>query len=352
MTESPYTDLVHSASRLADIELTEVVSEAFIDDAKTLLERIRPVLDATQNIPLQECRVPVEFSSDFFPRHMEDLQHLRNLARAYGFASDVAAVSANVDLVTRYGIANLDLSNATRRGGLIVDYLVAVAISGVGVSSLRMFRDRFDDESRNKLMDAIERHERERESYSEIAARDARWEAECGCDEDGSESTEGCLIDPESDLPPETQEALLKLIKQFSDKPEAEIQSMYLNIDRHSVAMPRLLWVDLAVRSWRHRFGHYPDLISDLVPAVASAVPRDPFTEEEFIYRPTGDDFRLYSTGPDKQDGGGRFGPWWAVSSGGFDLSLDAEDYQHDCCAVPSSPGRLQRLWSRLAFWR
>ena len=134
MIASPFNALVESSSRLADVDLLEDVNEDCIDDANVLLECIRPVLDTTQKTALQACEVPVEFKPDFFSHHMDDVQHLRNLSRAFRFAADVAAFHADFDTVAQYGIIILDLANATRRGGMIVDHLVAIAISGCGVS--------------------------------------------------------------------------------------------------------------------------------------------------------------------------------------------------------------------------
>lgn len=352
MIASPYNALVESSSRLADVDLLEDVNEDCIDDANVLLERIRPVLDATQEIALQACEVPVEFKPDFFSHHMDDVQNLRNLSRGFRFASEIAAFNADFDAVAQYGIIILDIANATRRGGLIVDHLVAVAISGCGVASLRSLRNRFDEDVRDDLIAALSRCEREREPFSEISARDAKWEAESGYEGDGNELSEDELIDPDSDLTVEEQKAMIQLVKDFGNRPETEIQAMHADLDRHELAMTRLLSVDLAIRSWKDRTGRYPHSILDLAPDILPSVPRDPFTDDEFIYRSADNSFELYSTGPDKTDSGGRFGPWLAVSNGGYDLCLDAEDYWPDCCTIQTRPGLVRRLWSRLRFWR
>lgn len=352
MVSSPYSVLVESSSRLADVDLLEDVNQDCIDDANILLERIRPVLDATRKVALPRCEVPVEFKPDFVSHHMDDLQNLRNLSRAFRFASQVAAFDANLDTAAQYGITILDLANATRRGGLIVDHLVAVAISGCGVESLRSLRDRFDDNARGNLIVALNRYEPEREPYSELAARDAKWEAESGYEDDGNELSEDELIDLDSELSVEEQRAMIQLIKDFGNRPDAEIQAMQADQDRHALAMTRLLTVDLAIRSWKDRTGRYPHSICELAPDILSSVPHDPFTDQEFVYRSADNSFELYSTGPDKTDSGGRFGSWLAVSTGGYDLCLDAEDYWPDCCTIETRPGFFRRLWSRLRFWR
>lgn len=116
--------------------------------------------------------------------------------------------------------------------------------------------------------------------------------------------------------------------------------------------MPRLLTVDLAIRCWKDRNRRYPNSVADLSPKTLFKVPLDPFTGRDFIYRTSGDSFTLYSTGPDKKDAGGKFGPWFAVSNGGYDLSLDSDDCWPTCCTIPAPTGVARRLWSRLCFWR
>lgn len=330
MVASPYRALVESSSRLVDVNLLDSVSQDCIDEAYILLDRIRPVLHATQAVWLQTCEVPVEFKPDFFSYHLDDIQHLRNLSRAFRFAAEVAAFNSDLHTVGQYGIIILDLANATRRGGLIVDHLVAIGISGCGVSLLRSFRDRFSDHTRNNLITALCRYENEREPYSEIAARDARWEAESGY-EDHNELSEDELIDLNSELSVEDQKALIQFVKEFDNRPRAKAEAMHTHQNRHELAMTRLLSVDLALRSWKDRNAQFPHSLRDLAPEILPSVPRDPFTDDEFIYRCGNNSFDLYSTGPDKVDSGGRFAPWFTVSHGGYDLCLDADDYYLEC---------------------
>jgi len=352
MEASPYSQLVETASRLADVELLESVDHENVDEAIKLLERIRPILDSTRNIELPKCCVPVRYEADFFAHHMDDFQNLRPLAQAFRLASDVAAFHSDYEAVARYGIAILDVANAVRRGGLIVDHLVAVALAGVGVEGLRSVREHFSDDTRRELIKALLRCESEREPFVEIAARDAKWEAESGCEENGSEISEDELIDPDSELPVEDQRALIRIIKEMAHQPESDKQAMYDQHERHDLANTRLLMVDLALRCWNHHNGRYPKSLAELSPEILIDIPHDPFTDRDFIYRLSQTTFVLYSTGPDQADCGGNFGPRYAIFCGGFDLSLDSEDYSSRCCSIPTVPGLARRIWSRFRFWR
>lgn len=349
MVASKYRALVETSSRLADVDVFDDIDHDTIVDATALLERIRPVLDSVRAMELHECVVPVDYKPDFFPHHMDDVQHLRNLSRALRFASDVAAYNEDYRSVARFGTVILDLANAVRRGGLVVDHLVSIAVSGCGVACLRKVRERFSDDVRRDLIDSLDRYEREREPFSCVVKRDAEWEAESGYEDDGTELSEEELIDADSELPIENQKLLIQLVKELSNQPKSEKRAMHADQERRALAITRLLAVDLAIRCSHARTERFPNAIAELVPDCLPRLLRDPFSNSDFIYRHGTNSFTLYSTGPDKTDSGGHFGPWIAVSVGGYDLCLDSEDYSPNCCTI-QRPSLASWIWSRLCF--
>jgi len=352
MKTSSYRALVETSSRLECVKLFDEIDNACINDATLLLNRIEPILDSVRRIELQECYVPVKNDPDFFTYHMADVQHLRNLSRAFRFASNIAAFTGEYEEVARNATVVLNLANAVRRGGLVVDHLVALAVARCGIGCLRTVREHLPNDVRLDLIAALIRYESERESFIDIAKRDATWESESGFEDKGCDFFEDNFLDPDSELSIEDQKALHQLIKVFADQPEPERQAMYHDQELHALAMPRLLTVDLAIRCWKDRNRCYPDSIADLSPKTLITVPYDPFSGRDFIYRTSGDSFMLYSTGPDKTDADAKFGPWFAGSASGYDLSLDSEDCWPICCTITAPTGFLRRLWSRLCFWR
>lgn len=52
--------------------------------------------------------------------------------------------------------------------------------------------------------------------------------------------------------------------------------------------------------------GNYPAKLADLVPKYVKAIPNDPYSEKEFIYKPTAKGYELYSVGPNGVDDGGQ----------------------------------------------
>jgi hypothetical protein len=75
-----------------------------------------------------------------------------------------------------------------------------------------------------------------------------------------------------------------------------------------ATAQRRLLQTALGLQVYRQRHGRYPTTLAELR-AMGCVVPVDNFSEQDFVYRPVGRGYLLYSVGPDLADDGGR--PHW-----------------------------------------
>jgi hypothetical protein len=332
MTATPYEALVESASRLVETEAIADLDDHNIAAAAALVERNRPVLDSARRLLGHQCSVPVRYEHSFLPGHVDDFSHLRNLARAFRVESLLAASRDDYAAAALVGVDMLELANAARRGGLIVDLLVGNAISGVAVESLRKFRAKLDETTRRTLRTHLERLEDEREPYDDIYARDQAWEQAVGCKEEPREFTRHVLMEPdECGLSEDEQQQILQCIREMVERPEADKRKMQHDLDHQTLAMTRLLRVDSALRSWYASTKTLPNNLAVLVPQYLEELPPDPFTGDHFIYRPVGSSsFVLYSTGPKKCDGGGSFGHWSSVAAGHADLCLDADEFWED----------------------
>ena len=87
----------------------------------------------------------------------------------------------------------------------------------------------------------------------------------------------------------------------------------------------RLLFTELALKTFRADEGRFPATLDELVPKYLRAVPQDPFqpTPTPLVYSREGDSFELYSVGPNGIDDGGKLTPIVDLRDGG-DLFLDA----------------------------
>ncbi len=329
MTATPYESLVAAAARLTDTDVLADIDEGNVSVASAHLDRNCFALEAARRALGPQCTVPLRFEEAFFSEHCDDFSHLRNLARAFRAEALRAAGNKDYHTAAEVGIDILELANAVRRGGLVTDLLVGVAISAIGIEGLRKIRTTLDHGTRRLLIEQLLRLEAERESFTEIVARDHKWEMAVGYKDEPCDFMSMDLTDPdECGLSEDEQRDLLQLLQHIGDLPATDRRKMELDHDRHILALMRMLVVDLALRDWHASSGSFPDGLSSLTTQMLPKLPLDPYTETWFIYRRVGDtSFQLYSTGPKSCDGGGQFGHWPSVATGSADLCLDAGDY-------------------------
>ena len=77
--------------------------------------------------------------------------------------------------------------------------------------------------------------------------------------------------------------------------------------DTKNHAQNAMLTVALALHAYKLERGSYPDTLAQLVPEYLNRVPTDPFARQEpLLYKRDGNNYILYSIGPDGQDDGGQ----------------------------------------------
>ena len=110
----------------------------------------------------------LRYEKAFFADHSEDCSQLRKLARAFRVEALFAASREEFSTAALAGVDILELANAVRRGGLVVDSLVSIAISGIAIESLRKLRGNLDEATRVTLRDSLRSLEHEREPFADI----------------------------------------------------------------------------------------------------------------------------------------------------------------------------------------
>jgi len=69
----------------------------------------------------------------------------------------------------------------------------------------------------------------------------------------------------------------------------------------------RLIEIEIALHAYKLAHGNYPAKLDELTPSLLTAIPDDPFSNNQpFKYRLTGSKYLLYSIGPDAVDDGGK----------------------------------------------
>jgi hypothetical protein len=258
---------------------------------------------------------------------MDDIYPTRDLARAFRVELTKAERNGGMAEAVRAGVSVFDLAGAVRRGGLIIDMLIAEVLSGIGVDALRRLRHRLGIKELRLLIGELERVELHREAFSVVAARDEEWNRRFPPDEEFDPSKmEWPESEGEDGLDEETKQAIVAAIGEYAARPAEEKEQIQRDLDNRDLAMLRLLMVESGLLAYRLAHGTLPESLDALEPEFLAHVPVDPFVNEPFRYRREGENFVLYSVGPSRADGGGRLGSWADVSYGGADLFLDTFD--------------------------
>ena len=309
-----YETLLEAARSLVDSQMLATSHTASDSATRAYVAANGAQLEAARAALAAGCRVPLRFDESFFGDHCADWQPLRNLAQTFALEFQVAAADGDIAAAGQIGVNMLDLANAIRRDGLVIDLLVAVAVDQIAINLLRQIRAHLEAADRETLIRDLDRIERDQEPAADIFARDQQWEAVVGY------QNEKLKDSPQS--PPDSSEGGLTKEQRHKDA----LRIMQISQDQHVVALRRMLVIDLALRCWHATNGAYPDDLGTLAFTFLSRVPDDPFTQKPFCYRRFADSFLLFSPGPTGIIHGGVFGPWPKVQAGVADLCLDSFD--------------------------
>ncbi|WP_254513578.1 hypothetical protein [Anatilimnocola floriformis] len=275
------------------------------------------------------CRIEMRMVKEFYEEHWPETQSLRQLATLFCTEARLANTQQDLPRLIRAGIDLLRLGNATRNGGMILDALVAQSASGMGIDLLRRQRANFNDEQRQTLIEALLRIEPAAESIEAIITRDREWENVTN--HAATENHDFIPMDPEEiGISIADQQEFHDLIRASVEHearlPPDQQRQKERGIEYTGQALLRMLITDLALRRFQTAQGLLPERLQLLVPEFLPALPLDPFTNTPLIYRPHGETFELYSTGPKQIDGGGLFTSRSMVSMHQGDLCLDVHD--------------------------
>ena len=184
-------------------------------------------------------------------------------------------------------VGNLQLANAARRGGLVIDSLVGNAIQGLGLESLRGLLDNLNEETRLALVDDILRIDSERELVDDIIRRDRQWVSRVEGDDDpiAPELPSDLIDSEECELSVEEQEVLRNLIQEAITMPAAESHKLLISLEHEALASLRMFVIELAPQSFYETSRTLPTKLSSLSPQPLRRIPIDPYTNEPFTYQ-------------------------------------------------------------------
>jgi hypothetical protein len=249
------------------------------------------------------CMVPVDYADFELTMSLSNVSEIRSLARAFDAKGELAAGQDKFEDAAAAHLTNVQLGFAIRRGGLIIDDLVGIAISGIGADGLYQDRAGISVDGRKKAIDTILAGLAQRESFDEVRARDRAFTQHAG----GWHSH------------------LTQLLRELSNgEPSDEAAK---DATRREDVVLKLLAVELAVKNFQSDHDERPSFLSELVPVYLPTVPIDPFAADHspLRYQQTDDGYHLYSVWVDGDDDHGepptdKYGKYVGLKDGDFRL--------------------------------
>jgi len=307
MLPSPngHDELVAARDMLSDNLVVD--SGGFDRDAATRPELLKAVAEVRAAIERNEQGLPLETmrSLDYSLNSeiaFDDIQPTRSLARAIDAAGRLAEVEGDYAQALRWHLNGVKHGFASRRGGLIVDDLVGVACTGIGLAGVFEIRQHLDRQQCAETIAAINELIAHTEPFADVAYRDRVW----------------------------TQRAMgwMAHLSQLLD-PEYHSGGSYESARQLELAKCRLLMAELAIVAFEKEHGRLPSSAEELLSEMLPAMPIDPLspTGAPLQFKRTETGYALYSVGRDGVDNHGE--PPASGMSAGWgepgDVRLDIE---------------------------
>jgi hypothetical protein len=271
--------------------LNTMVEPKSTDELAAEIAKFKPVFDRIRlglSRPSQVRVWPADgnFAGNQNVIPFADIQALRAVGRALSREAELAQQQGRYSDAATIAIENMHYSQACARGGLLINYLIAVAIEGVGQYSLYPSIKHLSPETCRDVILALEAIEAEREPLDDLRRREQIWE-------ENAYGWHGHL-----------QVFLQRLTNTYG----ANYENVRQDVLPKTQAINRLMMIELALRHYHSATDAWPETLNELAPKFVSEVPIDPFDPEgrELRYVRTKDNFLLYSVGYDGDDDGGR----------------------------------------------
>jgi len=209
-----------------------------------------------------QCRVPLQFSENYMANHLNDLAGCKRLAQVLAAEGRLAELEDRpADAAGSY-LEAIHLGAESAHGGVLIDQLVGTAIEAIGVAGLQKLVDQLDAKSCRDTAAALETCDAQGQTWQQVMQQERDWSRRSY---------------------PGVRYELVRLMRRNSMNKVFQKAEDKFNKQRLKTQQ---VTVDLAARAYELENGHPPGTAADLVPEYLKAVPQNPFTGTNMVYRP------------------------------------------------------------------
>jgi hypothetical protein len=238
-----------------------------------------------------------------YNKSYKEIQQVRSASRGLMREAELARREGRFSDAAKLSLDCVRLGQESARDGTNIEYLVGIAIEGIGHESLFAALPRFDKATCLQVIHSLSQADQSRELLTDVLRRDRIW----------SENAYGWYGH------------LHDLLYRAVDTEQQRNSHMWSAMNR-TQAVTRMLIIELALRAYFLEYGELPENLSYLVPDFIPTIPLDPCdpTGGVLRYDRKPDGHIVYSVGADGEDNQGRStertsGLW----GDGEDLRLD-----------------------------
>jgi hypothetical protein len=252
-----YDDFVKAGQMLATLKSNQDYNTMGQDELRTVVAANSEALKLARTGLSRECRFPLEYSTT----NNISLSALKRLAQAFAAEGRLAQLENRPGDAAKSYSDTMRLGCQTSRGGRLIEALVSVAIEAIGATHLE------------KLVFSLDAKQcREAAAALEVA--------------DGQRAATAALLDQESEWARRTYGIKGQVMRLVSYKSVKQTEKGCATKIATQQARTWQLMIDLAARAYELDRGQRPKTIEELVPAYLKAIPFNPVTGTNMVYRP------------------------------------------------------------------
>jgi hypothetical protein len=109
---------------------------------------------------------PTDQKTPLSPTALPDIQSIRSVARAMGREAELGQQQGRFRDAAASAIDIMRVGDASARGGIVLHYLVGIAVEGIGQYNLYPTISHLDDDACHEVIDALQRFDQNQESSS------------------------------------------------------------------------------------------------------------------------------------------------------------------------------------------
>jgi hypothetical protein len=230
---------------------------------RELVGKNHKALSLTRSGLNNECRVSLQFSTNYLNIHFEELADLKKLTQAFVAEGRLAEMENRPNDAVKSYLDAIHTGIESGQGGILIDELVGIAIEARGTSSLQKLVNKLGAASCRENAATLESLDAQRQTWADILQQENAW----------SRRTFSNLRYRWAEMT-------------ASGPAKKDVQNAVERKFKKQQADTRQLIIELASRAYQLEKGHPPASIADLVPDYLKAVPQDPVTSTNLVYSP------------------------------------------------------------------